>query len=201
MNRLALIFIAIIVIALNSPPTVAAQTNHSGQPSQQDPAAKPVTPAQPAQPPPAQTPATIAATANPPSAPAEGKPKKTWTNEDVGSLREDSAISTFKTPKPSAAKPSQNPAPPRGGKDAKWYRGEIEKLQAQIPPLEEKITKLRDAIDGKQVDEVRHYTWSKPDDWRDQLARLEKERGDIQDKISGLKDEARHRGIPTEQLP
>jgi hypothetical protein len=193
MNRRAVIFIAIIVVALNSPPIVAAQTSPSGQSSQQDPAAKPATPA--------QTPASSAATANPPSAPVEVKPKKTWTNEDVGSLREDSAISTFNTPKPNTAKPSQNPAPPRGGKDAKWYRTEIEKLQAQIPPLDEKITKLRDAIDGKQVDEERHYTWSKPDDWRDQLARLEKQREDIQDKISGLKDEARHRGIPPEQLP
>jgi hypothetical protein len=201
MNRLALIFIAIIFIAISRPSTAVAQTNQSGQSGQQEPATKAVTPAEPAQPPSAQTPTSNTATTKPTAAPTGAKPKKTWTNEDVDSLREDSAISTFKTPKLTPAKPHQNPAPPQGGKDARWYRSEIQKLQAQIPPLDEKIAKLHDAIEGRQVDEVRQYAWSKPDDWRDQLARLEKQREDIQSKIAGLLDEARHRGIPAEQLP
>lgn len=197
MDRLALVFIAILIFALGGPPTAAAQTNQSGQSSQEEQAAKPATPAPPA---PAQTPAPNTSAANSPTAPAETKPKKTWTNEDLGSLREDSAISTFSSPKPSPAKPHQNLAPPQRDKGAKWYRAEIEKLQAQLPPLDDKISKLHDAIEGKQVDEVRHYTWSKADDWRDQLARLQKQREDIQTKISALQDEARHKGIPADQL-
>lgn len=200
MNRLAFILIAIIFIKLSSPQITVAQTNQSGQSGQQESPVKPVSPAPP-QASATQSPASSTTTVNPVPAPTEAKPKKTWTNEDVGNLRQESAISTFKTPKPTPAKPRQNAAPFQGGKNANWYRSEIQKLQAQIPPLDDKIAKLRDAIDGKQVDEVRQYTWSKPDDWRDQLARLERQRKDIQDKIAGLRDEARHKGIPAEKLP
>jgi hypothetical protein len=201
MKRLALILVAIVFIALVSPPMAAAQTTQPGQSGQQGPDAKPESSGQPTQTPAAQPPASNAATVNPAPASTETKPKKIWTNEDVGGLREGSVITTFNTPKPAPAKPRKNSATPQGGRDAKWYRSEIQKLQAQIPPLDDKIAKLQDAIDGKQVDEVRHYTWSRPDDWRDQLARLEKQREEIQGKIASLLDEARHRGIPAEQLP
>jgi hypothetical protein len=41
----------------------------------------------------------------------------------------------------------------------------------------------------------------RPDDWRDQLARLQKQRDDIVAKISALIDEARHNGVPANALP
>jgi len=195
MKRLALILIPIIVFILCSPLTRTAQAGQSGQSNQQGQTAAP------AQPAPTQAPGSGGAPANSSTTPPEPKPKKTWTNDDVGSLREDSVISTFNSPKPKPAKPNPSSAAPPGGKTANWYRAEIQKLQAQIPPLDDKIAKLHDAIDGKQVDEVRQYAWPKPDDWRSQLANLQKQREDILQKISALQDEARHKGIPPEQLP
>jgi chaperonin cofactor prefoldin len=93
------------------------------------------------------------------------------------------------------------PKPNAKGKDAGWYRTQISKLQAQIPPLDEKISQLQAALNGQTVNSPRQYGGTRPDDWHDELARLQKQRDDIDTKIAALQDQARHDGVPENELP
>jgi len=129
----------------------------------------------------------------------QSRPQKVWTNEDVPDLRDRSAISTVGKPQPKPNVPDKpNRNTPRG--NATWYRDQIVKLRAKLPPLNESIQQLQDALSGKTVDSVRTFWGVRPDDWRDQLARLQKQRDDIQAKIATLEDEARHNGVPANAL-
>jgi len=124
--------------------------------------------------------------------------KKVWTNDDgrFHSRPSSSADASTKT-----AGAANKPKPNNNGKNAGWYRGQITKLQGQIPPLDEKIAQLQAALNGQQVNAPRAYGWSKPEDWHDALARYQKQREDIQAKISSLEDEARHSGVPESEIP
>jgi uncharacterized protein YukE len=126
--------------------------------------------------------------------------KKVWTNEDMGAVHKDPAISTFSSKpnkpantKPVAAKPNT--------KSAGQYQAQITSLQAKLPPLDEQISELQAGLNGATVNETRHYSGTKLDDWRDQLARLQKQRDGIAAQISALQDEARHNGVPDNQIP
>ena len=126
--------------------------------------------------------------------------KKVWTNDNLGSQphREVSSSPNSNTKPPSAV---NQPKPNHGGRNAAWYRSQISKLQGQVPPLDEKISQLQAALNGKQVNTPRPYGWSKPADWRTQLAQYQKQRDDIETKISALEDEARHNGVPENEIP
>jgi uncharacterized protein YukE len=126
--------------------------------------------------------------------------KKVWTNEDMGAIHSNSAISTFSSGanKPANAKPA--PAKP-SSKNAKQYQDQIAKLQAKLPPLDQQISVLQAGLNGATVNETRHYGGVKLDDWRDQLARLQKQREDVAAQISAVQDEARHNGVPDNQIP
>jgi hypothetical protein len=136
-----------------------------------------------------------------PAAASQAPDKKVWTNEDMTDLRDHSAISTVGNAPPKPAKPGDKPSPVSKGKNAAWYRDQIDKLQAKIPPLDDKIHDLQAALSGEQVTETRQYGGARPDDWRDQLDRLQKQRDEIVAKISALIDEARHNGVPANALP
>jgi len=124
--------------------------------------------------------------------------KKVWTNDDGRFHSRPSASADSST---RAAGAANKPRPNNNGKNAGWYRGQITKLQGQIPPLDDKIAQLQAALNGQQVNAPRTYGWSKPDDWHDALARYQKQREDIQAKISALEDEARHSGVPESEIP
>ncbi|MFZ0642846.1 MAG: hypothetical protein WAN72_24510 [Candidatus Acidiferrales bacterium] len=137
-----------------------------------------------------------AATPATPTVPA----KKVWTNEDMGAVHKDPAISTFSnkpnkpaTTKPVAAKPNT--------KNAAQFQAQIANLQAKLPPLDQQISELQAGLNGETVNSTRHYNGVKLDDWRDQLARLQKQRDGIAAQISALQDEARHNGVPDNQIP
>ena len=126
--------------------------------------------------------------------------KKVWTNDDFSSHPHRNAWSSPNSntkPASVANKPKIN----NGEKNAAWYRGQISRLQGQIPPLDEKISQLQAALNGQQVNAPRPYGWSKPDDWHTQLTQYQKQREDIQTKISALEDEARHNGVPESEIP
>lgn len=174
MTRLTLVSIVLVFLAVPVS-SVCAQT---AQTSQAGSSPAPQTLSQPGQPAP---------------------DKKVWTNEDITDLRARSVISVSGSSKPGNA--GQKPDPPSRARDTNWYRNEILKLQAKLPPLDDKIDQLQAALDGKTVDSVRTYGATRADDWRDQLARLRKQRGEISTKIAALQDEARHNGVPTNALP
>lgn len=136
-----------------------------------------------------------------PAALSQAPDKKVWTNEDMTDLRDHSAISTVGNAPSKPAKPGDKPSPVSKSKNAAWYRDQIDKLQAKIPPLDDKIHDLQAALSGEQVTETRQYGGARPDDWHDQLDRLQKQRDDIVAKISALIDEARHNGVPANALP
>jgi hypothetical protein len=181
MNRRMLTFVAVLaVMEISLLAGVARAQNGSTQPAN----ANSNTAAQ-----------STAATATP-ATPS----KKVWTNEDMGAIHSNSAISTFssgaKRPanaQPTAAKPSS--------KNPKQYQDQITKLQAKLPPLDEQISVLQAGLNGATINETRHYGGVKLDDWRDQLARLQKQREDIAAQISAMQDEARHNGVPDNQIP
>jgi hypothetical protein len=131
-----------------------------------------------------------------PASTSQPPPKKVWTNDDIHSAKTPSSDSNAR-PVNAAAKPKPNAK----GKDAGWYRGQITKLQAQIPPLDEKISQLQAALNGQTVNSPRQYGGTKPDDWRDELSRYQKQRDDIDTKIATLQDQARHDGVPENELP
>ena len=153
----------------------------------------------PVNPPPAQTPQPAASAATP--AAAQPAPKKVWTNDDVRGLREDSRISTIGA---AGAKPAtQNgsrPANPRA-KNAQWYQNRIAALEAKLPPIDGQIGQLQAALSGQTVNSVRKWGGARPDDWRVELADLQKKREGIQAEIAALKDQARHDGVPPGALP
>jgi len=187
MKRPAFTVLAFLCLAASSATLAGAQSSQPAQPSQTS--APPST---------QQTSSTQPATGA--TSPAQTTDKKVWTNDDVGDLRDRSAISTIGNADPKPVKPGDKSARPPKGKDPKWYVDQIHALQAKIPPLDDKIQNLQDALSGKPVDVTRKTGWSNPDDWRDQLQRLQKERDDIQAKISALEDQARHDGVPPSLL-
>jgi len=125
-------------------------------------------------------------------------PKKVWTNDDG---RFHSRTSQTADPNTKATGAANKPKPNNNGKNAGSYRAQITKLQGQIPPLDEKIAQLQAALNGQTTNAPRTYGWSKPDDWHDALARYQKQREDIEAKISALEDEARHNGVPESEIP
>ena len=126
--------------------------------------------------------------------------KKVWTNEDMGAVHRDPAISTFSSGpnKPANGKPV---AAKSNSKSPGQYQAQIANLQAKLPPLDQQIAELQAGLNGETVNSTRHYNGVKLDDWRDQLARLQKQRDDIAARISVLQDEARHNGVPDNQIP
>ncbi|MGA7917362.1 MAG: hypothetical protein WCA00_19165 [Candidatus Acidiferrales bacterium] len=126
--------------------------------------------------------------------------KKVWTNEDMGAIHKDPAISTFSggAKKPANTKPAANKTYP---KSPQQYQTKIANLQAKLPPLDQQIAELQAGLNGETVNSTRHYTGTKLDDWRDQLARLQKQRDGIAAQITTLQDEARHNGVPDNQIP
>ncbi len=142
----------------------------------------------------AQNPDTSAAS---PAPSDQTAPKKVWTNDD-GRFHSPPSPSANASTKPAGA--ANKPKPNNNGKNA-GYRAQITKLQAQIPPLDDKIAQLQAALNGQTTNTPRTYGWSKPDDWHDALARYQKQREDIQAKVSALEDEARHNGVPESEIP
>ncbi len=125
-------------------------------------------------------------------------PKKIWTNDD-GEFHSRPSSSADAGTKPAST--AKKPKPNNNGKNAGWYRGQITKLQGQIPPLDEKIAQLQAALNGQTTNAPRPYGWSKPEDWHTQLAQYQKQRENIEAKISALEDEARHNGVPEGEIP
>lgn len=127
-------------------------------------------------------------------------PKKVWTNEDVGSLRVESTVSTVGQAAASKKGAKSTSANVKNSRTDS-YQSQIAKLRAQLPPIDSQIAELQSALSGNVINEQRKYAGVRPDDWQVQLAQLQKRRDDIQNQIAKLEDEARHNGVPNNALP
>jgi hypothetical protein len=138
--------------------------------------------------------------------PATSTTKKVWTEEEMAGLHGKGADS-ISQPGNAPANPYAPSTRPKGtssNRDAKWYHDQIQNLQAKLPPIEKNIAMLQAAISGKPTGDAVTSTRPsgvKTDDWGVQLAQAQKERDDILAKISALRDEARHKGVPPNALP
>jgi hypothetical protein len=203
-HRTLAIFGALVFAAALAAPARAqdAQPAQPGQPAAQ-PTAPVQAPAQPAQDSSANGSSSNASPANGavPAQPTKTPPKHVWTNDDMSEVHSDSAISTVGSNKSGASRTRAKAANAPSSKTAQYYHNQITKLEAQIPPIDQKISDLQAAIEGKSVSQARTYGWSKPGDWKQALEDLQKQRDDINSKIAALQDQARHAGVPENQVP
>jgi hypothetical protein len=203
MNHRILTFFAALLFAAALAAPSRAQVAPPAQPAQPSQAPAPST-APAATPAPTQPAAQNSTGSSPSSAqPANPPAKHVWTDDDMGDLRSSSSISTVGNSHSNASKPgakSANSNAPRS-KTAQYYHDQIVRLQGQVPPLDEKISDLQAAIEGKPVTGSRTFGGVRPDDWKDELQRLQKQRDDIVAKIATLQDQARHNGVPENQIP
>jgi|ERR1700722_970064 hypothetical protein len=150
------------------------------------------------------TPSDTAQTPNPASSTASAAPpagKKVWTNEDVSDLRTNSTISTVGS---TDTKPSAKTSSAGKPKNPKQYQAQIARLEGQIPQLDQEITELQDAIEGKPTGDAKSSKRPRSvqaDDWNVQMQDLQKKKQGILDQIAAMKDEARHQGVPPNTLP
>ena len=175
-----------LLICVHCVPAVAQE--------QSNPPAPPATPADDlAAPAPAQE-----ATTPPTNSPAT---KRVWTNDDMGDLHRNSTISTFVAPTGKPAKSDEKPVGTAKNANAKRYQDQIAAQRAKLPPIDDKISQLKAVLSGNTVQETRVYGGGHIDDWHEELVHLQKQRDDIETKISALQDEARHNGVPENQIP
>ena len=134
------------------------------------------------------------------TAATQSNSKKVWTNEELAGLPSESVASNHAS---ASVRPSVNVSKSNAptSRDAKWYNDQIAKLQAQLPPLDDQISQLQAALAGKPVDSTRRWGGVRPGDWSAQLAQCQQKRDGILSRITALKDQARHNGIPSNQLP
>ena len=134
------------------------------------------------------------------TAAAQSNSKKIWTNEELAGLPSESVASNHASASvKTSVTASKSNAPT--SRDAKWYNDQIAKLQSQVPPLDDQISQLQAALAGKPVDTTRKWGGVRPGDWSGQLAQCQQKRDGILSRIATLKDQARHNGIPANQLP
>lgn len=139
-----------------------------------------------------------------PSQAPPATPRRVWTNDNVTDLRDHSVISTVggTAARPGAADRKTLAGSP--ARNAKWYRDQIAKLEAQLPPLDGQIEQLREAIDGKAMGDGKTSSrpWTvKGDSWAREEAELQNKRDGIARHIDALRDQARHSGVPPNTLP
>jgi hypothetical protein len=119
------------------------------------------------------------------------KPKKVWTNDDMGDLHQNSTVSVVGKQKKNT-QPNYR-YPPAGQTEymVKMYRQQIDQLEAQADGIEKQIANLQDAMNGKTVDSSRKYDpWGgRQGDWSAQIAQLEKSKENIQKQIDSIQEQ------------
>jgi prefoldin subunit 5 len=75
----------------------------------------------------------------------------------------------------------------------KYYRQQIDQLQAQADGIDKQIANLHDAMNGKTVDSSRNYDpWGgKQGDWNTQIEQLQKNRENVLQQIDMLESQIR----------
>lgn len=159
-------------------------------------------------PPPASSPASAAAPAaasdqssstekkDSSAATAEAKPKKVWTNDDMGNLDHRGDVSVVgKRQPPQNRYNNGHYSPPAGQSEymVKLYRQQIDNLQQQSDSIDKQISNLQNAKNGKTVDSTRTYNpWGGVQgDWNAQIAQLEKSKDNIQKQIDSIDEQIR----------
>jgi uncharacterized protein YukE len=145
-----------------------------------------------------QQPATApAATSDTSSAPSQPATKKVWTNDDLGS--NPAAGPATKPTKEPKSKPAKTK--PVAGKNANYYRTQINRLNTQVAGIDKQIASYQAALNGEPPPNqgVQEYHMHRGD-WQAEIQKLSQQKQDLVGKINALEDEARHAGIEENQL-
>ena len=123
------------------------------------------------------------------------KPKKVWTNDDMGSLDHHSDVSVVGKRKPPQPTYTPNSYPRRGNAEymVQYYRQQIDSMQQQADQIDKQISTLEDAKNGKTVDSQRTYNpWGGVQgDWNAQIAQLQKNKDNVLQQIDSLEEALR----------
>ena len=136
--------------------------------------------------------------------PANVKPTKVWTNDEVDSLRRESSVSIVGKSGQQAVRPSS--AKPKGysmEKDPNWYRRQLQPLQAEIDQLDAQIEKTKAFLSGERVNDApasQGAYYGLAGNPQEQLRKLEGRRDKDVAKVNDLLDRARHNDIPPGDL-
>ena len=119
------------------------------------------------------------------------KPKKVWTNDDMGDLHQNSTVSVVGKQKKNTQPNPYSPPPGQTEYMVKMYRQQIDQLEAQADGIEKQIANLQDAMNGKTVDSSRKYDpWGgRQGDWGAQITQLEKNKENIQKQIDSIQEQ------------
>ena len=123
------------------------------------------------------------------------KPKKVWTNDDMGSLDRHGDVSVVGKRQPAQNNYNGRYSPPPGQSEnmVKFYRQQIDNLEKQKDQIDKQISNLQDAKNGKTVDSTRTYNpWGGVQgDWNAQIEQLEKSKEGVQRQIDSLEEQIR----------
>ncbi|HXO87407.1 MAG TPA: hypothetical protein VN885_02085 [Candidatus Acidoferrales bacterium] len=123
------------------------------------------------------------------------KPKKVWTNDDMGSLDHHSDVSVVGKRKPPQPTYHPNSYPRNGNTEymVQYYRQQIDYMQQQADQIDKQISTLQDAKNGKTVDSQRTYNpWGGVQgDWNAQIAQLQKNKDNVLQQIDSLEEAIR----------
>ena len=123
------------------------------------------------------------------------KPKKVWTNDDMGSLDHHSDVSVVGKRKPPQPTYRPNSYPRNSNTEymVQYYRQQIDYMQQQADQIDKQISTLQDAKNGKTVDSQRTYNpWGGVQgDWNAQIAQLQKNKDNVLQQIDSLEEAVR----------
>ncbi len=120
-------------------------------------------------------------TANPSSANSasvQSTQKKVWTNDELNGQDQNTGVSTVGKDSNSTSKRTVSARPvSANGRNAKWYRDQVVRLQAKVLAFDSQIADLQAALDGKATGDGKKSVRSfgvRMDDWSRELANFSK---------------------------
>ena len=142
-----------------------------------------------------------------PATPAGGekkKPKKVWTNDEIGSVG--GQISVVGTPEAKTEKPSAKAdaaaSPDAHQQQVDRYKEQMKQYQAQMDAADKQIEKLKNfkgenTAPSGGITPTQAYTMTPPED---QLKQLEDKKKQLQTKMDDTELEARKNGVSSSEL-
>jgi hypothetical protein len=149
-------------------------------------------------------PAATPAKTTPPAA-EKKKPKKVWTNDEIGSVRGTVSV-VGDANQADSSTPQQKPAAPGSGdlrqKQISGYRDQIRQLQSQIDAADKRIAQLKnfkaeDSSPSGGINMSQRYNMVP---LGEQVKQLEGKKKQLQAKIEDVENEARKNGIDSGDL-
>ena len=141
-------------------------------------------------------PAGQAATSEPPA--DAKKPKKVWTNDNVSSAS--GTVSVVGDAKRKAKPANSKPA---NGKYVASVRRQLEKLQKQVADIDKQLLDLKNFSSGEPSTSASGIKLDKSyqrEPIEVQMRALQEKKKDLESKVDALLDEARKRGVESNQL-